>query len=148
MDLVHQKWSKKIFQSQALFQNELDAFYSTSCRIFSLLVWYQILSSVSVCVTVEAVAAPITKRDRVAELYYITRGARNIKDATFEFSQMHAYYSLGFIIWSNVSTSPILKNRLVLRVKIPSGFESYHFVKFVILSPYFYPNNKDLRQTL
>ena len=36
--------------------------------------------------TVEAVAAPKTKRDRVAELHYITRGARNLKDPNFEVS--------------------------------------------------------------
>ena len=36
--------------------------------------------------TVEAVAAPKTKRDRVAELHYITRCARNVKDPNFEVS--------------------------------------------------------------
>ena len=36
--------------------------------------------------TAEAVAAPKTKRDRVAELHYITRGARNVKDRNFEVS--------------------------------------------------------------
>ena len=36
--------------------------------------------------TAEAVAAPKTKRDRVAELHYITRGARNVKNANFEVS--------------------------------------------------------------
>ena len=33
--------------------------------------------------TAVAVAAPITKRNRVAELHYITRGARNVKDPNF-----------------------------------------------------------------
>ena len=36
--------------------------------------------------TAEAIAASKTKRDRVAELHYITRGARNVKDANFEAS--------------------------------------------------------------
>ena len=36
--------------------------------------------------TAEAVAAPKTKRDRVAELHYITRGAQNVKDPNFEVS--------------------------------------------------------------
>ena len=30
--------------------------------------------------------APKTKRDRVAELHYITRGAQNVEDANFEVS--------------------------------------------------------------
>ena len=34
----------------------------------------------------EAVAAQKTKRDSVAELHYITRGARNVKDPNFEVS--------------------------------------------------------------
>ena len=48
--------------------------------------------------TAEAVAAPKTKRDRVAQLHYITRGAQNVKDANFEVSQMNVYCSLGFTI--------------------------------------------------
>ena len=36
--------------------------------------------------TAEAVAAPKTKRDRVAELHYITRGAGNVEDVNFEMS--------------------------------------------------------------
>ena len=36
--------------------------------------------------TAEAVAAPKTKRDRVVELHYIARGARNVKDRNFEVS--------------------------------------------------------------
>ena len=36
--------------------------------------------------TAEAVAAPKTKRDRVAELHYITRSAQNVKDLNFEVS--------------------------------------------------------------
>ena len=36
--------------------------------------------------TAEAVAAPKSKRDRVAELHHITRGARNVKDPNFEVS--------------------------------------------------------------
>ena len=36
--------------------------------------------------TAEAVAAPKTKRDRVAELHYITSGARNVEDPNFEVS--------------------------------------------------------------
>ena len=36
--------------------------------------------------TAEAVAAPKTKRDRVAELHYITCGARNVKGPNFEVS--------------------------------------------------------------
>ena len=35
-------------------------------------------------VTAEAVAVPITKRVRVAELHYITRGAQNVKYANFQ----------------------------------------------------------------
>ena len=35
MDSAHQKWSKKILQSQALFQNELDKLYTISCSTFS-----------------------------------------------------------------------------------------------------------------
>ena len=39
------------------------------------------------CATAEAVAAPKTKRDRVAELHYITRGAaRNVEDPNFKVS--------------------------------------------------------------
>ena len=36
--------------------------------------------------TVEAVVDPKTKRDRIAELQYTTRGARNVKDPNFEVS--------------------------------------------------------------
>ena len=36
--------------------------------------------------TAEAVDAPKTKRDRAAELHYIARGARNVKDPNFEVS--------------------------------------------------------------
>ena len=36
--------------------------------------------------TAAAVAAPKTKRDRVTELHYITRGAQNVKDPNFEVS--------------------------------------------------------------
>ena len=36
--------------------------------------------------TAEAVAAPKTKRDRLAELHYIRRGAQNVKDPNFEVS--------------------------------------------------------------
>ena len=34
INLVNQKWSKKIFQRLALFWNELDTFYSIFCSIF------------------------------------------------------------------------------------------------------------------
>ena len=37
-------------------------------------------------VTAVAVAALITKRDRVTELHYITRSARNVRDENFEVS--------------------------------------------------------------
>ena len=37
-------------------------------------------------VTAEEVAAPKTKRDRLAELHYITRGALNVEDPNFEVS--------------------------------------------------------------
>ena len=37
-------------------------------------------------VTAEAVAAPITKRDRVVEFGFITRGAQNVKDKNFKVS--------------------------------------------------------------
>ena len=53
-----------------------------------------------------AVAAPITKRDRietkrdrVVELHYITRGAQKVKDVNFKVSQMNVYYSRAFMIW-------------------------------------------------
>ena len=36
--------------------------------------------------TAETVDAPKTKRDRVAELHYITRGAQNVEDVNFEAS--------------------------------------------------------------
>ena len=36
--------------------------------------------------TAEALAAPKTKRGRVAELHYITRGTQIVKNANFEVS--------------------------------------------------------------
>ena len=56
--------------------------------------------------TTEAVATPITKRDRVVELHYITCRAQNVKDANFEVSYMHAYCGLGFIVWSTYYPRP------------------------------------------
>ena len=39
-------------------------------------------------------AAPITKGDRVVKLYYVTRGAQNIKEANFEVPWMDTYCML------------------------------------------------------
>ena len=73
------------FSSRRLFELDSFAFQITSNNKIELCQ----IPKTGKTATAEAVAAPITKRDREAEVHHITRGVQNFKDANFIVSQMN-----------------------------------------------------------